>query len=198
MTEKYDADISLLEFEKGKISFTPKIQPICLWTSEDDPLNEDGIIAGWGRSEDSHKPHEDIPRKTKAIIESNANCFLKSIELVPLSSNRTFCAGLQNGTGVCHGDSGGGLFINVDGINYLRGIVSSGIIKDGSCDVYKNAVYTDILKFTEWIVEKTQGAFASYRPREMKIGFAVNFEFQEFFHSDQKHFVRDSNRRLMD
>lgn len=38
---------------------------------------------------------------------------------------------------------------------YLRGIVSSSLVKYESCDVSKNAVYTNVLKFNDWISEKT-------------------------------------------
>lgn len=163
---KYDADVALLEFEQGQIIFSKFIQPICYWTSTEDPAATEGTIAGWGKSHDLSKPHEEIPKSATVKIMANVDCFYKYKDLLPLSSNRTFCAGLQNGTGVCTGDSGGGLIMNVGGINYLRGIVSAGIIKDSNCDVYTNAVYTDVLKFTEWITEKTNGAFAIYRPRK--------------------------------
>lgn len=164
---KYDADLALLEFEEGKIIFSPYIQPICYWTSTEDPEAHEGTIAGWGRSHNLSKPHEEIPRSTTVKIEGNVDCFYKFKDLLPLSSNRTFCAGLQNGTGVCTGDSGGGLFINIGGINYLRGIVSAVLMKDSTCDVYMNAVYTDVLKFTEWITEKINGAFVTYRSPEV-------------------------------
>lgn len=163
---KYDADLSLLEFEKGKIIFSPYIHPICYWTSAEDPGADEGTIVGWGKTHDLYKAQYEIPRKATVQIEVKVDCFFKFEDLLKLSSNRTFCAGLTNGTGVCNGDSGGGLIINVGGINYLRGIVSAGLVRDNNCDVYKNAVYTDVLKFTDWITEKTNGAFAIYRPRE--------------------------------
>lgn len=162
---KYDADLSLLEFEKEKIVFSDYIRPICYWTSPDDPVASEGTVAGWGKTHDLI--YDVIPKTATVKIVTNVNCFLTFKELLPLSSNRTFCAGLQNGTGVCMGDSGGGLIVNVGGINYLRGIISSSLVKDSNCDVYTNAVYTDVLKFTKWITEKTEGAFAIYRPREL-------------------------------
>lgn len=163
-TQQYDADISLLEFEKGKILFSDSsdfISPICLWGSETEPAAKEGVVVGWGKSEDATKFHETIPTMIKAKIQTNEECFLTQRPLLDLSSFRTFCAGLQNGSGVCFGDSGSGLFIKVNQVHYLKGIVSSSLVKDQLCDVSKNAVYTNVLKYMDWIEEKTRIVFGS-------------------------------------
>ena len=49
------------------------------------------------------------------------------------------------------GDSGGGLSIKVGSTFYFRGIVSSGLRDQLSCDVKKFAIFTDVLKFKPWI-----------------------------------------------
>lgn len=50
------------------------------------------------------------------------------------------------------GDSGTGLYIKVNGVYYLRGLVSSTLLNDDSnCDTMNFAIYTDVLKFTSWI-----------------------------------------------
>lgn len=160
LTTSYDADISLLEFQNNKIHFGDFIQPICLWSSVNEPTVTSGVVTGWGKSEDPTKIHENVPKVISAPIQTNELCFLDSKSLVDLSSIRTFCAGLRNGSGVCSGDSGGGLFIKVNGVFYLKGIVSSSLIKDGGCDVSKNAVYTNVPKFNDW-VEKTANIILS-------------------------------------
>lgn len=53
------------------------------------------------------------------------------------------------------GDSGGGLFMKVGRNWFLRGIVSSAIVKDGTCDVTGHSIFTNIFYFTEWIGDKT-------------------------------------------
>lgn len=157
---EYDADLSLLKFEKGKINLNAEsfyVRPICLWTSETEPLEVEGIVTGWGKSEDPSKKHENEPKLIKVSLQTNEECFLTAKQLIDLSSFRTFCAGAKNGTsGVCSGDSGGGLFIKVEGVFYLKGIVSSSLVKVDGCDVSKNAVYTNVLKFKDWIEKKTQ------------------------------------------
>lgn len=147
----YDADIAILKFADGEISIKPNILPICLWESSSAPTATHGIVAGWGRSEDETKSHENIPRWLSLPIRSNDDCFLKIPDLAGLSSKRTFCAGLENGSGVCTGDSGNGFFIGFGGSVYLRGIVSSSRTTMTSCDVTTYAVYTDVIKFRDWI-----------------------------------------------
>lgn len=167
LTESYDADIALLEFWANKIHFDDYIQPICLWQSDDEPAITEGIVTGWGRSEDTSKAHENKPKLIKAPIQSNERCFLETKALLDLSSLRTFCAGLRNGSGVCSGDSGGGFFIKINGLFYLKGIVSSSLIRDDGCDVSKNAIYTNVVIFKDWInlmTEKVSSASSAKLP----------------------------------
>ena len=112
--------------------FSSYVQPICLWNEKNDPTQTEGHIGGWGQSQ-------------------NLENFFEEITIVDLASNRTFCAGRGDGTGVCDGDSGGGVSI-IDGSTfYFRGIVSSGLRNQISCDVTKFSIFTDVLKFRTWI-----------------------------------------------
>lgn len=155
LRESFDADVSLLEFDEGIIPSNEYIQPICLWDSDIEPTETRGVVTGWGKSEDESKVHENVPKLVRAPIQNNEDCLFDEKSLYDLSSRRTLCAGLRNGSGVCSGDSGGGLFIKVNAVFYLRGIVSSSLIKESGCDVSKNAVYTNVLKFKPWIGEIT-------------------------------------------
>lgn len=150
-TESYDADISLLEFEQGSITLNSFVQPICLWHSENVPTETEGTIIGWGKSEDPTRNHENEPKKIQVRIQSNEECLPGEKELAGLASKKTFCAGHDNGSGVCHGDSGGGLSIQRNNIRYLVGIVSSSLLNDVHCDVSKNAIYTNVQKFQPWM-----------------------------------------------
>lgn len=66
----------------------------------------------------------------------------------PFLTSDKFCAGYLLGVGVCRGDSGGGLvfpkIVNGKTVYYLRGIVSAGQNKGGSCDSDRYAVFTNI------------------------------------------------------
>lgn len=155
--KSFDADVSLLKFEEGSIHFNAFVQPICLWDSPNEPTETEGIVIGWGQSEDLTKFHENVPKLVKVPILTNGYCLPGEGKLADLSSNRTFCAGLKNGSGVCFGDSGGGLLIKVNEAYHLKGIMSSSLTKGDVCDVSRYAIYTNVLKFRDWIEERTEG-----------------------------------------
>ena len=111
-----------------------------------------GVVIGYGKSEDETKVHENIPKILDTPIHTNEHCFLEHQSLLKISSKRTFCGGSGTGTGVCRGDSGGGLFVTDGSAYYLRGIVSSSIIGGRyGCDVDVYSVFTDVTKYTDWI-----------------------------------------------
>ena len=149
--DRFDADIAIVTFQAGAITFSSYVQPICLWNEKTDPTQTEGHIGGWGQSQNLEKTFEEIPTKLKVPIHTNEFCFLTEKELVDLASNRTFCAGRGDGAGICTGDSGGGVSIKVGSTFFLRGIVSSGLYDQISCDVSKFAIFTDALKFKPWI-----------------------------------------------
>lgn len=161
--QRYDADMSLLKFEERKISIEHTyINPICIWDSVDDPLANEGVILGWGQSEDSTKLHEIVPKRTEIEIVNASFCFHADPHLGEIYSKRSFCAGNRDISGPCAGDSGGGLFIKVGKIYYLKGLVSTGRTSaDGPCDISSYSLYTNVHKFADWIKQKTQGAFAT-------------------------------------
>lgn len=153
----FDADIAIITLE-DPVQFTKYIQPICL-----NPSNAtNGIVVGYGKSEDLTKEHENIPKIIDTPIHDNANCFLKNHDLVDLSSNRTFCGGNGNGQGVCTGDSGSGLYVFSQQAFYLRGVVSSSLFSFGqSCDVDTYSVFTDVNHFNGWIEDNLEGSVSS-------------------------------------
>jgi secreted trypsin-like serine protease len=146
----FDADIAVIDLE-NEISFNNYIQPICLLTPNLASQAKSGVLVGYGKSEDESKLHENIPKQLNVPIHTQEKCFLSNKNLVQISSERTFCAGSGNGTGACLGDSGGGFYVIFSNIFYLRGIVSSSLRKGFSCDVDAYSVYTDVLKFQNWI-----------------------------------------------
>lgn len=153
--KKYDADIAVLILD-NPVFYTPFVQPICLVPRELESVIafiSPGIVAGYGKSENRDKQHEDVAKVLEMPIEYNQfGCVNKYPDLFHLVSERTFCAGYGNGTGVCKGDSGGGLLVKYQGAYYLRGIVSSSAYDHNrNCDVYQYSVFTDVLKYTDWI-----------------------------------------------
>lgn len=149
--ERFDADIAILKFSPKLITFTRFIQPVCLWSSQSAASERVGIVAGWGQNEDESRPYQSVPKLVNVSMHTNEDCFLETPGLARISSRRTFCAGLKNGSGVCMGDSGNGYIIKSSDSSYLRGIMSSSLTTATSCDITKYAVYTDVLKHMNWI-----------------------------------------------
>ncbi|CAO1385621.1 unnamed protein product [Diamesa hyperborea] len=148
---KYDADLAMIQVENA-ISFTNLIKPVCLWTGDELDTAE-GSVVGWGKSESSKK-HDDEPKEITVPIVSNEVCFLEQPELSIISSVRTFCGGARDSIrGPCFGDSGSGFFVKSNRKYYLRGLVSSSLTIGQQCDTSSYAVYTNILKFTDWITQ---------------------------------------------
>ena len=148
---RHDADIAIMTFASDAIPSSQFIQPICLWNGDTPPSQTEGHVAGWGNNRKSRNLYEVIPAKLKVPIHTNEDCFLTTKNLVDLASNRTFCAGRGDGSGVCNGDSRGGVSIKVGSVFYFRGIVSSGLRDQMNCDVTKYSIFTDVLKFKPWI-----------------------------------------------
>ena len=149
-TKAYDADIAVLILE-SEVTFNKYIKPICMPNSNVAAITT-GIVVGFGKSEDTTKIHENIPKMLETPIHSNEDCFFHDYRLVKLSSKRTFCGGSGDGTGVCRGDSGSGLFVTYESASYLRGIVSSSIIGGRyGCDIDTYSVFTDVTKYVSWI-----------------------------------------------
>ncbi|XP_070503149.1 serine protease gd-like [Chironomus tepperi] len=152
-SNSHDADIAMLTLY-GFVKFSSYIQPICLIPPESNITEiSHGYAVGYGLNENLQ--YENVLKfLNMPIVLNNEECFYTNPVLLLLSSLRTFCAGYRNGTNVCEGDSGNGLFVEQEGANYLRGIVSVSLLFNGKCDVNKYAVYTNVLKFRDWITNR--------------------------------------------
>ena len=153
----FDADIAIMTFEKNKILRTHYIRPICLWNEEGEKKipSGNGIVSGWGQSRHTPKKFEPVSTKLEVPIRTNEFCFSTNDELRDLSSHRTICAGAGDGSGICFGDSGGSLVVQVNSTFYFRGIISSTLTNEvGSCDVSTYQIYTDALKYFRWMKYK--------------------------------------------
>lgn len=150
---QFDADIAVLLLDNPAL-LSSYVQPICLAAPDLQPEIADfeiGIVAGFGKSEKNK--HEDVAKVLELPIERDTlKCVLNYPDLFRIVSERTFCAGKGDRTGVCNGDSGSGLLVKHQGAYFLRGIVSSSAYDfSETCDVNQYAVFTDVLKYTDWI-----------------------------------------------
>ena len=152
-TTRYDADIALLVMDQNA-PLNNYIRPICLPEQDSNILStKSGVVVGYGLSSSYASAAENIPRLLNVPIHKNEECFLHNKELAGISSLKTFCAGSGNGSGVCLGDSGSGLYVQSNEQQYLRGIVSASLITlERSCDVDDYAIYTSVGHYYDWIL----------------------------------------------
>jgi len=150
-TQSYDADVAVLMLYR-EVTFNEHIQPICM--SSTDPriaAMTEGVVVGNGKSSE-YNEYENIPKILKMPIQEDEICMKKDSFFETLSSGRTFCAGSADGSGVCSGDSGSGFIVKIGTAYYLRGIVSISLGDPMlGCDVKSFAVFSDAVKFIDWI-----------------------------------------------
>lgn len=154
-------DIAILELTTVA-TFTDFVQPACLNLVED-LTDQFGTTVGWGADEtDTLSPtlkSQHMPVvSTMQCIEQNEGIF----RLVLDSS--TFCAGYLNGTTVCNGDSGGGLYFERNGVWHVGGIVSFTAPRsagNSKCDLKSYAGFTKVYYFLPWIRKVTGDRFGN-------------------------------------
>jgi len=150
-TTSYDSDIAVLMLYRD-VTFNEHIQPICMF-STDSSIAEitEGYVVGNGKGGEDND-YENIPKILKMPIQTDKHCTETDTTFATLLTGRTFCAGSGTGQGVCSGDSGSGFVVKIGNAFYLRGIVSASLAESIlGCDVNSYSVFTDALKYTNWI-----------------------------------------------
>lgn len=159
-TGNYIADIVMVIL-KTTIEFKGHIVPICIpyglnFGDIVVPADWVGRVAGWGLTESGGRPSP-ILKIVELPVVDRQQCVRESPEdFRPQITADKFCAGhLRSGVSVCQGDSGGGLVFPQDVRGrkkfYLRGIVSTGPNKVGSCDSNLYTTFTNILYYEKLI-----------------------------------------------
>ncbi|XP_041780502.1 serine protease 53-like [Anopheles merus] len=147
-------DIALIKL-RTNISMNRYVQPVCLWTMDSALeliVGRNGTIVGFGLSE-RDVVSEQLKQATIGVVDPYT-CIAsdRAVYGTHLTLDM-FCGKGQNGVSACNGDSGGGMFFEVSGRWFVRGLVSftpaRGI--SGLCDPLKYTVYTDVAQYVEWI-----------------------------------------------
>lgn len=142
----YDHDIALLK-TNGEVQFNQFVRPICLPNDQISRI-KNGIVAGYGLFNESSIT-SDVPVKVELSIMSVFACFKIQQSLSHVAWEDSFCAGREN-AGVCPGDSGSGLYVEINGRFYLKGIVSSLVSNlDYNCTHNNYAIFSDIQKYQQ-------------------------------------------------
>lgn len=156
-------DVALLSL-KTAVRFSDYVLPICVGltrseTNIHDIIGKQGVVVGWGLTEDDENS-SDLKIANLPIVDY-PQCQEADPDLFgPLIYPGMFCAGSRDGTSVCNGDSGGGMYVQDGRKWFLRGITSfSGAREDGSnkCDVNKYAGFVNVQYYASWIREMIEG-----------------------------------------
>ncbi|XP_055624213.1 transmembrane protease serine 9-like [Toxorhynchites rutilus septentrionalis] len=149
-------DIALLELNT-LAQFNKFVQPACV-NQVENLVGENMTAIGWGLTEDDEISA--ILKKAQMPAVEDITCLKSNRELFGNALDEgIFCAGYANGTSVCNGDSGGGLFMKRDNVWYLAGIVSFSESRSGNskfCRTDGYAAFTKVQKYLPWIIKITK------------------------------------------
>ncbi len=119
----YGSDIALIEID-GNIDLNSFFLPACIdWNLDDITSHLShtnlGYVSGMGVSEDNL--FSDRLKVTTLPVVGDQECMDKQQpDFRKYLTFTTFCAGWENGTGVCNGDSGSGLIFPTNDLWYLQ------------------------------------------------------------------------------
>ncbi|XP_055612423.1 CLIP domain-containing serine protease B15-like [Uranotaenia lowii] len=157
-------DLAVLKLAT-QVKFTDYVQPICVFPQPPINLNDGsvrGVVVGWGYTE--HDNLADDLRGTTLPLVSHTRCLESNPDLFDRTLNdEMFCAGHRNGTNVCNGDSGGGMYYNQNGNWYLIGIVSFTGARSANSNLCSTKDYTGFTKVAafESFIKESCGLLAS-------------------------------------
>ncbi|XP_053716301.1 suppressor of tumorigenicity 14 protein homolog [Synchiropus splendidus] len=147
-----DYDIALLELSAA-VFFSDLVQPVCVPApSHSFSMGSSCFVTGWGVLMEDGELATRLQEAPVKIINRGTCNKLYDEAVTP----RMLCAGnLQGGVDACQGDSGGPLVcVERSRRWFLAGIVSWG---EGCARLNRPGVYTQVVKFTDWIHQQTKG-----------------------------------------
>uniref|UniRef100_A0A182V6N1 Peptidase S1 domain-containing protein n=1 Tax=Anopheles merus TaxID=30066 RepID=A0A182V6N1_ANOME len=152
-------DIALIKLTASITMTTEYVLPVCLWTMDSALeliVGRNGTVVGFGLTERRDVvSKEQLQQAAIGVVDAQTCIASDPAAFGTHLPVETFCGkGLQNGAGACNGDSGDGMFFEVSGRWFVRGLVAR--LKpvrgsDGLCDPLQYTVYTDVAKYVEWI-----------------------------------------------
>ncbi|CAH1111806.1 unnamed protein product [Psylliodes chrysocephalus] len=161
----FSNDIAILKLNQPA-DITDFVRPVCLWNELnhlESVIAKQGTVVGWGFDQNG-KVTEQLTQAHMPVV-SQETCIYSFPEFYSrFTSDHTYCAGFNNGTSVCNGDSGGGMVFPRRGsdphnpIWQIRGMVSISVALQNQfkCDSSHYVVFTDIAKYLDWIKNALQ------------------------------------------
>uniref|UniRef100_A0A4Y0BEL5 Peptidase S1 domain-containing protein n=1 Tax=Anopheles funestus TaxID=62324 RepID=A0A4Y0BEL5_ANOFN len=147
-------DIAILKM-KFQFSYGDYVQPICIRSALQDIEKLEGVfgtIVGWGYTNQTTRSAQLLEAyipvvSAKDCLKSDRTFYQQVLK------TKVYCAGSRNGTSSCKGDSGGGMFFQIGGYWFLRGLTSFFKRDENSlvCTSKEYIVYTDVARYLDWI-----------------------------------------------
>uniref|UniRef100_A0A182MBX2 Peptidase S1 domain-containing protein n=1 Tax=Anopheles culicifacies TaxID=139723 RepID=A0A182MBX2_9DIPT len=167
-------DIALLKLTNN-ITMTEFVQPVCLWTMDDSPeliVGKNGTLVGFGLNEQDTVSQQ-LKQATIGVVDALTCIQSDRVSFGNLLTSDMFCATGQRGISACNGDSGGGLFFNVEGKWFVRGVVSFIPFRRGTklCDPLKYTAFTDVAKYMEWIELFVNSRVLRFDTNELEVDY---------------------------
>lgn len=144
-------DIAILELD-SEVERNQYVKPVLVFLGQD-LTDKIGTAVGWGRTE--LDATASILREAQLPVVDFYTCRNSDPVAFGLTLERAmFCAGYTNGTGLCNGDSGGGLFFEINGEWHLGGIASFTKAREENsalCQTKGYTVFTKLHDYLTWI-----------------------------------------------
>ena len=158
--ENYEHDVHKNDIAivttRSKIKFSPYIQPSCIWNDDIETLASHKKLAvapGFGITEKDELSN--TLRAANLPIIGFYECFDSNREIFfKVLTRDNFCAGYRNGTTLCNGDSGGGMYVKYKGRWFLTGVVSFSVLRENGqpfCSKNNYGVLVNVQKFSLWL-----------------------------------------------
>ncbi|XP_052891502.1 uncharacterized protein LOC128299541 [Anopheles moucheti] len=167
-------DIALLKLS-ANITMTKYVQPVCLWTMDSNQemiVGRNGTIVGFGLNEQDVVSNQ-LKQALIGVVDA-LTCIAsdRAVFGTHLTTD-IFCGRGQSGVSACNGDSGGGMFFEVGGKWFVRGLVSFTPLRGntGLCDPLKYTAYTDVAKHFEWVVQYVDHRVLSFENDVLDIDY---------------------------
>ncbi|EAT33563.1 AAEL014163-PA [Aedes aegypti] len=163
-------DVAILELD-SEVEFNQYVQPACVY-SRKDLTGKVGTVVGWGITETNEV--SSVLKEAELPVVDTLTCLTSNRYVFgPTLEKGMFCAGYVDGTSVCNGDSGGGIFFNINGAWHVGGIVSYKQVREGNtalCRTDGYAVFTKLYDYLQWISTVTGVNLIGVKGRKMPDG----------------------------
>uniref|UniRef100_A0A182MTU7 Peptidase S1 domain-containing protein n=1 Tax=Anopheles culicifacies TaxID=139723 RepID=A0A182MTU7_9DIPT len=153
-SRRFVHDIALIKLDTN-ITMTKYVQPACLWTMDNNQeliVGKNGTVLGFGLTEQDAVA-EQLKQALVGVVDTLTCIANDRAAFGTQLTQEMFCVAGEPGVSACNGDSGGGLFLEIGGKWFVRGIVSfiPSHRKTGLCDTSKYTAFTDVAMYMEWI-----------------------------------------------